>query len=127
MKNTALFIAATLVLAAPLVSFPVTPIAAATPKMSSQEFVTQAAGGGMFEVQSSQIAEQKAKNGDVKAFAQRMVADHSKANQELKTTAETAGGGLIVPPTMDAKHQGMVDQLNQASDTDFDALYVKMQ
>jgi len=56
-----------------------------------------------------------------------MVADHSKANQELKTTAETAGGGLIVPPTMDAKHQGMINQLNQASDTDFDALYVKMQ
>ena len=50
---------------------------------SDKMFVEKAAVGGMFEVKSSQLAQQMATNPNVKAFAGRMVADHTKANQEL--------------------------------------------
>jgi putative membrane protein len=37
------------------------------------------------------LAEQKSQNEDVKSFGQRMVTDHSKANDELKSIAEKKG------------------------------------
>src|SRR4051812_25110365 len=46
-------------------------------------FVMKAAIGGRTEVAGGQIAASKATNPDVKTFGQRMVTDHSKANDEL--------------------------------------------
>ena len=54
-------------------------------------FVKKAAKGGMMEVALGKLAEQNAKNEDVKSFGQRMVTDHSKANDELKSIAESKG------------------------------------
>ena len=47
--------------------------------------------GGMMEVAMGQIAEQKAQSDDVKSFGKRMVTDHSKANDELKSIASKKG------------------------------------
>ena len=46
---------------------------------STQDFVTEAAMGGMFELESSKLAVQKA-DGPVKEFASQMVSDHTKAS-----------------------------------------------
>jgi putative membrane protein len=51
----------------------------------------KAAKGGMMEVAMGRLAEQKSQNEDVKSFGQRMVTDHSKANDELKSIAEKKG------------------------------------
>src|SRR3954447_10075822 len=65
-----------------------------------QDFATKAGAAGMFEIQSSQLALSKSQNADVKAFAQKMVDDHTKAADELKTAA--ASQGVTVPAAMDA-------------------------
>jgi putative membrane protein len=54
-------------------------------------FMKKAAKGGMMEVAMGQVAEQKAQNEDVKSFGKRMVTDHSKANDELKSIASKKG------------------------------------
>ena len=54
-------------------------------------FMKKAAKGGMFEVAMGTLAEQKAQNEDVKSFGKRMVTDHSKANDELKSIASKKG------------------------------------
>jgi putative membrane protein len=54
-------------------------------------FMKKAAKGGMMEVAMGQIAEQKAQSDDVKSFGKRMVTDHSKANDELKSIASKKG------------------------------------
>jgi putative membrane protein len=54
-------------------------------------FMKKAAKGGMMEVAMGRLAEQKSQNEDVKSFGQRMVTDHSKANDELKSIAEKKG------------------------------------
>jgi putative membrane protein len=50
-------------------------------------FMKKAAKGGMMEVAMGNLAEQKGQSDDVKSFGKRMVADHSKANDELKKIA----------------------------------------
>jgi putative membrane protein len=54
-------------------------------------FMKKAAKGGMMEVTMGQVAEQKAQNEDVKSFGKRMVTDHGKANDELKSIASKKG------------------------------------
>ena len=54
-------------------------------------FMKKAAKGGMMEVAMGQIAEQKGQSEDVKSFGKRMVTDHTKANDELKSIASKKG------------------------------------
>jgi putative membrane protein len=54
-------------------------------------FMKKAAKGGMMEVAMGKMAEQNAQSEDVKSFGKRMVADHSKANDELKSIASKKG------------------------------------
>jgi len=54
-------------------------------------FMKKAAKGGMMEVTMGKVAEQNAKSDDVKSFGKRMVTDHSKANDELKSIASKKG------------------------------------
>ena len=54
-------------------------------------FMKKAAKGGMMEVTMGKVAEQNAQSDDVKSFGKRMVTDHSKANDELKSIASKKG------------------------------------
>jgi putative membrane protein len=56
-----------------------------------KSFMKKAAKGGMMEVAMGRLAEQNGKGDDVKSFGKRMVTDHSKANNELKSIAEQKG------------------------------------
>ena len=87
-----------------------------------KEFVNKAAIGGMAEVQMGNVALQKASNAAVKAFGQRMVTDHSKANDELKSLATTKG--LALPTALDDEHQKALDHLNALSGAEFDKAYI---
>ena len=59
--------------------------------VKDKTFMKKAARGGMMEVAMGRLAEQNAKSEDVKSFGKRMVTDHSKANDELKSIAEKKG------------------------------------
>src|ERR1041385_8058656 len=54
-------------------------------------FMKKAAKGGMMEVAMGRMAERNAQSDDVKSFGKRMVTDHSKANDELKSIASKKG------------------------------------
>ena len=59
--------------------------------VKDKTFMKKAAKGGMLEVALGKLAEQNAQNEDVKSFGKRMVTDHSKANDELKSIASQKG------------------------------------
>jgi putative membrane protein len=88
-----------------------------------KEFVTKAGMGGLAEVQMGNLALQKASNADVKAFGQRMVTDHSKANAELAQLATTKG--LALPTELAGEHKEMFDHLSSLSGAEFDKQYMK--
>jgi putative membrane protein len=91
---------------------------------STQDFVTEAAMGGMFEVESSKLAVQKA-DGPVKQFAGQMVADHTKANEELATQAKSEN--VSVPTALDNSNQGKIDKLQKLAGADFSRQYMDYQ
>jgi putative membrane protein len=105
-----------------------TAIAFSFPALSAdtaQDFVNKAAVGGMFEVESSNLAGSAAMDDTVKDFATMMVTDHTAANTKLKTVAEEQK--LTVPAALEAKHQAMLDKLNGAKGEAFDQAYVQAQ
>ncbi|CRM55413.1 putative outer membrane protein [Pseudomonas sp. 24 E 1] len=55
---------------------------------TSNSFVDNAAEGGITEIEAGKLALQKSSSADVKTFAQHMVTEHTKANQELATLAK---------------------------------------
>ncbi len=91
-------------------------------KSADGAFAMKAAQGGMAEVKLGQLAADKATNPDVKAFGQQMVDDHSKANNDLKSAAESEN--MTLPTDVNAKQQAMYDKLSKMSGAAFDKAYV---
>ena len=95
---------------------------ALAPKTS--DFVTEVAQSDMFEIESSKLAASKAQ-GDVKAFANQMVTDHTKTTSELKPLAQAVH---ITPPTqMSSDQRSKLDKLRAANGKDFTNLFIDNQ
>ena len=78
--------------------------ASAGQTMADTKFMKEAAQGGMAEVALGQLAVEKASNADVKKFGQRMVDDHSKANDKLKQLASQKN--VALPARFERQRQG---------------------
>ncbi len=86
------------------------------------KFAVAAAAGGRAEVELGQLAQQKARNSEVKDFGMMMIADHSKANAELKGLAQSKG--ITLPATLDNGEQKIKDELSAKSGSGFDKAYI---
>jgi putative membrane protein len=87
-----------------------------------QHFMKEAAEGGLAEVELGNLAAQKASGGEVKKFGERMVQDHTKANDQLKQIASNKGVKLPSEPS----HAQMAEKkrLEKLSGTQFDQAYM---
>jgi putative membrane protein len=88
------------------------------------KFAVEAANGGMAEVALGKLAQGKATNPKVKEFADMMVADHTKANDELMALAKTKN--ITLPDVVGTDEQKAMDDLSKKSGKDFDKAYVDM-
>ncbi len=89
-----------------------------------EDFVKEAAKGGMMEVKLGKLAGDNASSDEVKQFGQRMVDDHTKANDELKAVAK--GKNIDLPKQEDDKEaKEMSDTLSKLKGEDFDKAYMK--
>ncbi|MFY9824581.1 MAG: DUF4142 domain-containing protein [Thermoanaerobaculia bacterium] len=89
---------------------------------ADRKFFTNASQGGMLEVELGKIAAAKASNADVKTFGQRMVDDHSKANDQLKQLA--AQKSVTLSDKLSPAKQKVVDKYNKLSGAAFDSSYM---
>ena len=94
----------------------------ATLSKEDRKFMSEAALGGMYEVALGQQIEKKATNPDVRAFAGKMVADHGKANEELKQLA--AKKGFTMPAQLDEDHRESIEELTKLSGPELDKKYI---
>lgn len=86
------------------------------------DFPQKAYSGGMMEVSLGKLAQQKASSYKVKEFGERMINDHSKANDELKNIAQK--NNIPLPDSMLTKHQDLYNDLSQYSGSEFDKHYM---
>jgi len=86
------------------------------------KFTTQAAVGGMAEVELGKMALEKSSNPQVKEFATMMVKDHGMANTELMAIAKQKN--ITLPTTVDDEHKKKMEDLSKKSGADFDKAYV---
>jgi len=86
------------------------------------EFMTKAASGGMLEVQLGQQVAQKATTPDAKQFAQQMVTDHTKSNNELKALA--AQKNITLPTTLGKEQQKVYDDVLAEKGSALDKKYI---
>jgi putative membrane protein len=89
---------------------------------TDMEFVRKAAMSDMAEIQMGQIALERASHADVKAFAQRMVDDHTKSSQELMQIVQSKN--MTLPTEPDRKMQQMAERMRRMSGNEFDRHYM---
>lgn len=87
-------------------------------------FVVNAANGGLVEVKLGNIAMKNAASAQVKQFGRMMVTDHTKANNELIALAKRKN--IAIPSVPGDDEQGMIDKLQKEQGKDFDKDYVSM-
>lgn len=89
---------------------------------ADKQFLMTASQSDYTEIKFSQLAAEKATNPRVKAYANKMIADHNKLEAEMKPFAEKLG---VTPNlTLDDAHQQKYDALAGMSGADFDKTYM---
>lgn len=88
-------------------------------------FMRKAAQAGMAEVAEGRIAAAKTQNPAVKAFAERMIQDHTQAGDKLAQIAETLNVKLPAEPS--PAQQKHLNELRKLSAAEFDKKYDPMQ
>ena len=85
------------------------------------DFAVDAAENNMLEVRLSQLAETNATSSEVRSFAKALIADHSKANEELKQLALQKN--ITLPASLSDKSQRKYDDIAKKTGRDFDEAY----
>jgi len=88
------------------------------------EFVMKAASDGLMEVELGGIAQINGGSARVKNFGDKMLADHSKVNNDLKALASAQS--IDLPSGLIPEHQQHVTRLKALHGVDFDKAYMKM-
>jgi putative membrane protein len=90
---------------------------------ADKEFFIAAAQANLAEVNLGRMARDKATSADVKTFAERMITDHSQANEELKQLALTKG--VALPAVVNKEQAKSSDDLSKKVGRDFDRSYME--
>jgi putative membrane protein len=106
------------------VAIATSPVWAETPA-ADKDFATKAAQAGIAEVAEARLALKNSTRPDIQNFARRMIADHSKAGEQLKTIASSQG--LALPGDPSPEDQQAMKKLGALSGEDFDRAYIESQ
>jgi len=88
----------------------------------SGKFAAKVAPGGMAEVEMGKLAVQRSADDSVREFAMRMIADHTRANAELKTIATQKN--IQLPTEVSSNQKSEMDKLAKLSGAEFDKEYM---
>jgi len=86
-------------------------------------FVMKAAADGKHEVMLGELAKAQAASADLKKFAEKMVTDHTKANEELMAAAKAAK--IAVPGGLPEDMVKEVEKFKALKGAEFDRMYAR--
>jgi putative membrane protein len=87
------------------------------------EFISDVANSSMLELELSKVAEQRASDPQVKQLAQKIVSDHKRMNQDLKSVAQS--NNITIPQGLDQDMQKTYERISQLQGKEFDKEYLK--
>jgi putative membrane protein len=93
------------------------------PSPTDKMFVSKAMQGSMAEVQLGQLTLQKSNNVQVKQFAQRMIDDHTKLNEQMKPVAQQLG--VTAPDQISKGDRKTIAKLQSLSGSAYDQAYIR--
>lgn len=93
--------------------------------ITSEEFVEEASAKGVAEIETAKLALEKSQNEEVKRFAQMMIDDHTKANQQLADLAKSKD--LEVSDDAELLNQAKAMVLKMRGEESFDKAYMNNQ
>ena len=88
---------------------------------TTADFVKEAAISDMFEIQSSQLAQERG-NAE-KPFAAMMIKDHQKTSDDIKAMVSSGDVKAELPTALDSSHQSSLDKLKSLKGSDFSSRY----
>jgi len=89
---------------------------------ADREFAINTTMVGRHEIELGQLASSRAMDGEVKAFADRMVKDHTSAGNDLSDI--TTRLGVTIPTEEDTTFNNLKDRLSKMKGTEFDRAYM---
>ena len=95
----------------------------ASASATDHQFIMKVSQGGMFEVEASKVANDKARAQDVVDVSLYEVHDHQLVGAKLMSVASSLG--ISFPTTLNPMFQARLDRLKSLSGRDFDDAYIK--
>lgn len=99
--------------------------ASAALSSADRTFAQKAASAGLGEIQAAQAAQQKSSSPQVRQFANRMITDHTQANDELQQIAQQEN--LTLPSQPDPQDRSAMQRLSGMNGPAFDKGYAQQQ
>jgi putative membrane protein len=92
--------------------------------MRDKNFLRDVVEANLAEIQLGKLASQKATSAEVKAFAEKMVTDHTNMNQQIGSIADSLG--IMVPRKLSKEDQATYDKLNKLPSDQFETQYITL-
>ncbi|HEY8605766.1 MAG TPA: DUF4142 domain-containing protein [Noviherbaspirillum sp.] len=89
---------------------------------AEQNMMRDLAHANLSEIATGELALKQSQNDQVKAFAQKMIDDHTTAQKELEQLAQSKG--VTLPTEPDAKHKAAMKALSVLEGEKFDKMYM---
>jgi putative membrane protein len=118
-------VAVGLVTTATILAATAAPASASVGKLSTQDvkFLQTSAAGDLFEIQAGKVALTKAQLPTTRAYAAKLVSDHSKSLADVRTIAKADGISLPTQPLPTMRE--VLAQVSAHSGLSFDVAYLK--
>lgn len=94
---------------------------------TASAYVLNAAMGDMYEIMAADIALERTRSAEVRDLAQMIKTDHTAASERFKPVASAEAPDVTLPTELDARRQGLIDNLRSTPAEGFDRVYAAQQ
>lgn len=90
-------------------------------------YVRNAYLSNMYQIEAGSVAAERGNSAEIRALGAMIVTEHEALQATLEAAVGEAGLELEMPDALEGRRQGLLDNLNAASEMDFDAAFLQQQ
>ena len=101
--------------------------AATMGSVSAGSFIATARTGDLYEIEAGRLAMQRSRSPEIKLAAEQLVMDHTTSMHQLQSAIRMSEAQVEPPRELDSRRAGMIKHLHDATDDQFDTMWLKQQ